>query len=59
MNEMAKKKMTKEELIQRLREIKNNSDKEMGHMEADSLLLDYIGDDEIAAAYESISKWYA
>lgn len=33
---------------------------ETGHMAADDALLEYIADDEITAAYESIKpKWYA
>jgi hypothetical protein len=53
--------MTKDDLIQKLTDIVNNKDKdtEWNHIVADELLLDYIGDDDIRAAFELIDKWYA
>lgn len=51
--------MTKEELIARLKEIDKNPDTEDAHVQADSALLAYIGDEEIAEAYDAIGKWYA
>lgn len=53
--------MTKEELLERLRAIKAASigASEEGHIEADDLLVEYINDPEIKAAYEAIGKWYA
>lgn len=35
------------------------SDTEADHAEADEILVRLIGDAEIAAAYEAITKWYA
>ena len=34
-------------------------DPERDHGEADDALLEFIGDAEIAAAYNAIEKWYA
>lgn len=34
-------------------------DTEQGHIDADTLLLRYINDPEIAAAYDALHKWYA
>lgn len=51
--------MTKEELLQRLAQLQGNSDKEVAHIEADELLLEYIADAEIRAAYDELDKWYA
>lgn len=52
--------MTKEELIEKLRIIeKNNSDKELAHVEADNLLLQFIDDEDIKLAFDEIDKWYA
>ena len=50
--------MTKEELIRRLHECAEK-DQEMGHIDADGLLLQYIDDKEIEEAYDSLPKWYA
>lgn len=51
--------MTKEELIAKLHEIREKSEREKGHMQADDALIEFINDSEITEAYESISKWYA
>lgn len=52
--------MTKEELIEALKEIAaNNDDEEVDHARADALLLEYIGDNEVTEAFDSINKWYA
>jgi hypothetical protein len=52
--------MSKEAVIQRLNEIAINSDdKEINHALADKLLLAFINDEEITAAYNKIEKWYA
>lgn len=50
--------LTKEELIRRLRSFPGD-DKEIEHALADQLLLDFIDDDEITDAFESVDKWYA
>lgn len=50
----------RDELLTGLRALQGDEvDPEMGHVEADALLLDYIDDDEVAEAYNGISKWYA
>lgn len=58
--------MTKEELIDRLREIAKSgapgygyTDEEVDHLAADQALLDYINDPDVAEAFNSIKKWYA
>lgn len=50
-------KITKEELLTKLREIEGNPIEQ--HEEADDLLLEYIDDVEITEAYDAIHKWYA
>jgi len=51
--------MTKEELLEALKALIPDSPTEEAHMEADALLLNYINDPEITAAYEALEKWYA
>lgn len=51
--------MNKEELIKKLKKVEEENCTEEGHIKADELLLEYINDTEIAAAYEDIPKWYA
>ena len=53
--------MTRDALLQVLREIvaRDSGDIEVDHAEADKALLEFINDDEIAAAYAAIDKWYA
>ena len=53
--------MNKTELIDKLKSIddRGGRDEEVDHMEADQLLLDYINDEEITMAFDSIKKWYA
>mgnify|MGYP001562558872 CR=1 FL=1 len=55
--------MTKEELLTKLLALKEinwrDRDPEREHVEADTLLLAYIGDVKVTAAYHSIEKWYA
>lgn len=33
--------------------------REDDHIDADAILVDLIGDQDVAAAYEAIGKWYA
>lgn len=50
----------REDLLRRLREMNNwRRDPETDHITADKLLLDYINDEEIRAAYEAMTRWYA
>jgi len=51
--------MTRQELLERLKEINENSDTEGGHIEADEALIEYINDEDIKKAYDDIRKWYA
>lgn len=56
----------KENLIAELRRIeagqkewKPGRDIENDHMDADKILLAFIGDEEITAAFNAITKWYS
>ena len=53
--------MDKQELIEKLNKVMGDKeqDAEVYHYAADSLLLEYIGDEEIKKAYDEIEKWYA
>ena len=51
--------MTREQLIEQLHQLAKSYDLEAAHMEADRLLLEYVNDPEIDAAFEAIEKWYA
>jgi len=51
--------MSKQELIEKLKSYAKYEDREDGHVEADEALIAYIGDAEIAEAYEAVPKWYA
>ena len=59
--EEQKEQMTKEALIEKLRNLEKLSeyDEEMAHIEADAALLLFINDSDISAAFGSINKWYA
>ena len=52
-------KLSKLELLKRLADCAKPSDTEAAHGEADALLLEYINDEDIRAAYDAIDKWYA
>lgn len=59
--------MTKEELISKLKKLEktcinktyNSYDAEVGHVEADKLLLEYINCPEVTAAFNDLEKWYS
>lgn len=52
--------LTRDELLAALREWGGpHGDPETAHSEADELLLRYIDDDEIRAAFEAVPRWYA
>ena len=53
------KKITKQELLKELRKLRKSSDTEAAHFNADSLLLEYIDDDEVAKLFYKIPRWYA
>lgn len=48
----------KEKLVKKLKRLKYHMHKDVGHEKADQLLLDYINDDIIRAAFNNIDKWY-
>jgi hypothetical protein len=50
--------MTKEELLEKLAEIKLSDDAEVGHYLADLQLLAYIDDQEIALAFLDLTRWW-
>jgi hypothetical protein len=50
--------MTKDELITRLKKAEE-LDRETYHIQADDLLLEFINDPEITAAYNAMNKWYS
>lgn len=43
----------------KLRSLQGSTDPEMSNSEADKLLLAYIGDEEIAEAFDAVPAWYA
>lgn len=51
--------MDKEALIARLKELDSDDDPASAHSEADGVLLAFIDDEEVTAAYRAIPKWYA
>jgi hypothetical protein len=51
--------MTKEELIQKLKDLGQSHDEEDAHLQADKALLRYINDKEISKLFWEIPKWYA
>jgi len=58
-SEKRKTKLTKAELLEKLKKCALLSDTEKGHQEADQLLVAYINDRDITIAYNKIEKWYA
>ncbi len=61
--------MTKEQLVKQLQKLarqvkgwewnKEGESPESAHVSADRALLDYIEDEEVTKAFDSIDKWYA
>lgn len=51
--------MTKDDLLAKLAEYAESNDEESAHYDADTAIIEYINDPEIAVAYEKIGKWYA
>jgi predicted glycosyl hydrolase (DUF1957 family) len=51
--------MTKKELLDKLKACSENGDIEIGHVDADNALLEFINDPEITEAFNSWGKWYA
>lgn len=52
-------KLDRLELLAKLLALAASKYPEESHREADQLLVDYIDDPEIAAAFDAIGKWYA
>lgn len=54
-------KLTRGEALGKLRELAGTAegDPESAHLNADLVLLDFIADPEIRAAWEAIEKWFA
>lgn len=50
--------MTIEELVSKL-EGCQHGDTEGAHIEADTVLLEYINDERVTTAFSNIRKWYA
>lgn len=46
-------------ILRELKALIRNDDQELAHVEADSLLVEYINDPEIVEAYSKVDKWYA
>ena len=49
----------KNELLEKLNRLSESGDSESAHVEADSLVLEYIGDKEITEAFLKLERWYA
>ncbi len=54
--------MTKEQAIEKLRELAKNGDYEAAHGDADQVLCDLLtalGHADVVAAWDDVGKWYA
>lgn len=51
--------MTKEELLESLNKCSEMYNTEEAHVIADKLLIEYINDPEIKAAFNKVDKWYS
>lgn len=56
---LVRKLRTRDEILKKLKQLADCDDTEEAHVDADDLLLDYIADEEITAAYKAVPKWYA
>jgi hypothetical protein len=50
--------MNKQELLQKLNNLKDYYEDEVAHIKADYYLIQYINDKEIKEVYNKIKKWY-
>jgi hypothetical protein len=50
---------TKPKLIERLKALAEETDRETAHCRADDALLEYINSKEVHEAFDAIEKWYA
>ena len=53
-----RKTMTLNELIEKLEAV-DEGDSEMSHIEADGLLLEYIGNERVKELHKNLAVWYA
>lgn len=51
--------MNKEEMLTKMKAAIANGDIESAHMDLDTLLLEYINDEDITELFGSAPKWYA
>lgn len=51
--------MTREKLLEKLNELRDDHDTESAHLEADELLLAYIADADVSSAFKRLRRWYA
>ena len=54
--------MTREQAIEKLKELQGSDDTEIAHIDADDVLcklLKALGFSDVVAEYEKIDKWYA
>jgi hypothetical protein len=52
-------KRTRDEIIAEIKELSKMLDTETAHIRADELLLEIIDDEDVKAAFDAVSKWYA
>ena len=51
--------MTRDELLDKLLALGNESNTELSHLAADEALLEYINDDNISFAFMRLDRWYS
>jgi hypothetical protein len=51
--------VTKAALLKKLEKCVQDHDTESAHADADDALIEFINDEEIAAVYARVPKWYA
>lgn len=49
----------RERLLKQLEQLSKSNDTETAHADADKLILNYLDDSDIKAAYDKIKKWYS
>jgi len=52
-------KISRAELLEKLKELSQLKDTELAHSEADELILSYVNDPEIEKAFEEVPSWLA
>lgn len=51
--------MWRDELIEKLKELKEHDDPASAHELADEYLLSYIGDKEVSELFYNLERWYS